>query len=210
MPLRLASGINAKRGIMGMFSDIFESIVNLFKGLTTKYNHSSRWKEWLLGKTQNHCWYCIKQEHKIFEVIDGAIIPEGEQEPPVHINCGCYLESLRMVAVGAATMSGNEGADYWIYYYRKLPDRYISKEEAKALGWKPILGNLDEVAPGKMIGGSVYGNRDGKLPSAPGRIWYECDIDYQGGYRNNMRLIYSNDGLIFKTDDHYTSFIAVE
>ena len=91
-----------------------------------------------------------------------------------------------------------------------MPDNYISKEEAKTLGWKPILGNLDEVVPGKMIGGSVYGNRDGKLPSAPGRIWYECDIDYQGGYRNNARLIYSNDGLIFKTDDHYTSFIAVE
>ena len=46
--------------------------------------------------------------------------------------------------------------------------------------------------------------------SAPGRIWYECDIDYNGGYRNNFRLIYSNDGLIFKTDSHYTSFIAVE
>ena len=196
---------------MGIFSDIFESIVNFFKGITTKYNRSSRWKEWLLGKNPNHCWYCIKQEHKIFEVInDKVCIPEGEQEPPVHINCGCYLEWLRMVAIGAATMLGDGGADYWIYHYGKLPDNYISKEEAKALGWKPILGNLDEVAPGKMIGGSVYGNRDGKLPSAPGRIWYECDIDYQGGYRNNARLIYSNDGLIFKTDDHYTSFIAVE
>ena len=107
-------------------------------------------------------------------------------------------------------MLGEDGADYWLYHYGKLPDNYISKEEAKALGWKPILGNLDEVAPSKMIGGSVYGNRDGKLPSAPGRIWYECDIDYQGGYRNNARLIYSNDGLIFKTDDHYTSFIVVE
>ena len=46
--------------------------------------------------------------------------------------------------------------------------------------------------------------------SNPGRIWYECDIDYNGGYSNNFRLIYSNDGLIFKTDSHYTSFIAVE
>ena len=89
-----------------MFSDIFENIVNLFKGLTTKYNCSRRWKEWLLGKTPNHCWYCIKQEHKIFEGINGAIyIPEGEQEPPVHINCVCYLEWLRMVAVGAAALS---------------------------------------------------------------------------------------------------------
>ena len=195
---------------MGILSDIFESVVNFFKGITTTYNKSNRWKEWLLGKNPNHCWYCIKQNHKIFEVIDGKVCIAEEETPPVHINCGCYLEWLRMVAIGAATMLGVEGADYWIYHYGKLPDNYISKEEAKTLGWKPILGNLDEVAPGKMIGGSVYGNRDGKLPSAPGRIWYECDIDYQGGYRNNARLIYSSDGLIFKTDDHYTSFIAVE
>ena len=195
---------------MGILSDIYESVLNFFKGITTKYNKSNRWKEWLLGKNPNHCWYCIKRNHKIFEVIDGKVRISEEEKPPVHINCGCYLEWLRMVAIGAATMLGDEGADYWIYHYGKLPDNYISKEEAKALGWKPILGNLDEVAPGKMIGGSVYGNRDGKLPSAPGRIWYECDIDYQGGYRNNARLIYSSDGLIFKTDDHYTSFIAVE
>ena len=59
-------------------------------------------------------------------------------------------------------------------------------------------------------GENVFANREYKLPSAPGRIWYECDIDYNGGNRNNFRLIYSNDGLIFKTDSHYTSFIAVE
>ena len=195
---------------MGILSDIFESVVNFFKGITTTYNKSNRWKEWLLGKNPNHCWYCIKQNHKIFEVIDGKVCISEEETPPVHINCDCYLEWLRMVAIGAATMLGDGGADYWIYHYGKLPDNYISKEEAKTLGWKPILGNLDEVAPGKIIGGNIYRNRDGKLPSVPGRIWYECDIDYQGGYRNNARLIYSNDGLIFKTDDHYTSFIAVE
>ena len=48
------------------------------------------------------------------------------------------------------------------------------------------------------------------LPEKDGRVWYECDIDYQGGYRNNARLVYSNDGLIFKTDSHYTNFIAIE
>ena len=78
------------------------------------------------------------------------------------------------------------------------------------MGWIAWKGNLDKVAPGKMIGGNVFANREDKLPFAPGRIWYECDVDYNGGYRNNYRLIYSNDGLIFKTDSHYTSFIAVE
>lgn len=61
-----------------------------------------------------------------------------------------------------------------------------------------------------MIGGDIFENRENKLPSAPGRIWYECDINYSNGYRNNARLIYSNDGLIFKTDDHYTRYISVE
>ena len=65
-------------------------------------------------------------------------------------------------------------------------------------------------APGKMIGGDIFQNRANKLPNAPGSIWYECDIDYQGGFRNNYRLIYSNDGLVFKTDSHYNRFISVE
>ncbi len=87
---------------------------------------------------------------------------------------------------------------------------YITKEDAIKLGWKSWLGNLDSVAPGKMIGGNIFANREGKLPEAPGRVWYECDIDYNGGYRNNYRLIYSNDGLIFKTDSHYSRYISVE
>ena len=62
----------------------------------------------------------------------------------------------------------------------------------------------------KMVGGDIFKNNLGILPTKEGRIWYECDIDYQGGYRNNARLVYSNDGLIFKTDSHYTNFIAIE
>ena len=61
-----------------------------------------------------------------------------------------------------------------------------------------------------MIGGDIFKNGEGFLPFKEGRIWYECDIDYQGGYRNNYRLVYSNDGLIFRTDSHYSNFIAVE
>ena len=60
-----------------------------------------------------------------------------------------------------------------------------------------------------MIGGNIFYNRADKLPHKEGRIWYECDIDYNGGYRNNYRLIYSNDGLIFRTDNHYSSFVEI-
>lgn len=63
--------------------------------------------------------------------------------------------------------------------------------------------------PGKMIGGDIYYNRNGKLPSAEGRIWYEADINYEEGYRGKARILYSNDGLIFVSYDHYTTFYEI-
>ena len=68
------------------------------------------------------------------------------------------------------------------------------------------LGNLAEVLPGILIGGDIYKNRDKRLPDAPGRVWYEADFNYEGGYRNHCRLLYSNDGLVFVTCDHYLTF----
>ena len=113
------------------------------------------------------------------------------------------------VAAGYATRNGFEGADYWLQKYGILPDKYIGKKEAKELGWVPVLGNLDEVAPGMMIGGDIYRNRNGHLPQADGRIWYEADINYTGGYRSRHRILYSNDGLIFVTYDHYETFVEI-
>ena len=83
---------------------------------------------------------------------------------------------------------------------------YTSKREAEELGWVSSWGNLWEVAPGKSIGGSRFGNYEGNLPESSGRKYYECDIDFDGEYRNAKRIIYSNDGLIFYTDDHYKTF----
>ena len=60
--------------------------------------------------------------------------------------------------------------------------------------------------PGKSIGGSRFYNDDGALPDASGRDWTECDIDYEGGFRGAKRIVFSNDGLIFYTDDHYKTF----
>ena len=93
--------------------------------------------------------------------------------------------------------------------YGHLPENYITKKEAQALGWDNAKGNLWDVAEGKSIGGDRFGNREGLLPSAQGRTWYECDIDYQGGYRGKERLVFSDDGLIYYSDDHYASFEAV-
>jgi ribonuclease len=90
-----------------------------------------------------------------------------------------------------------------------LPDNFITKAEAKRLGWNPKKGNLAEVAPGKSIGGDVFKNKENLLPNDDGRVWYEADINYSSGFRGNERLLYSNDGLIYKTVDHYQTFTRI-
>jgi hypothetical protein len=94
----------------------------------------------------------------------------------------------------------------YLRQFRRLPDNYITKREAQNLGWVASRGNLWKVAPGKSIGGDRFGNYEGSLPSKKGRTWYECDIDFDGGYRNEKRILYSSDGLIYYTEDHYNTF----
>lgn len=98
-----------------------------------------------------------------------------------------------------------EVADY-IREHHSLPDNFITKKEAEKLGWNAKEGNLNEVAPGKSIGGDIFRNREGKLPQKKGRIWYEADIHYADGFRGKDRLLFSSDGLIYKTEDHYKTF----
>lgn len=93
----------------------------------------------------------------------------------------------------------------YIHQYGHLPNNYITKKEAEALGWSG--GSLEPYAPGKCIGGSRFGNYEGLLPEAKGRTYTECDIDTLGAKsRGAKRIVFSNDGLIYYTDDHYESF----
>ena len=93
----------------------------------------------------------------------------------------------------------------YIHLYRHLPSNYITKKQAEDLGWPG--GYLEPYAPGKCIGGSYFGNYEGLLPKAKGREWTECDIDTLGKKsRGAKRIIFSNDGLIYYTGDHYESF----
>jgi len=91
----------------------------------------------------------------------------------------------------------------------RLPtDRYLDKDDAERLGWRPG-GDLCRVAPGKAIGGDRFSNREKRLPEAAGRRWTEADLDFACGRRNAKRLVFSSDRLIYVTVDHYSTFREV-
>ncbi len=93
----------------------------------------------------------------------------------------------------------------YIHTYGCLPDNFITKDEARDLGWNG--GSLERYAPGMAIGGDRFGNYEGLLPTKKGRKYTECDIDTKGkSSRGAKRIVFSNDGLIYYTDDHYESF----
>ena len=93
----------------------------------------------------------------------------------------------------------------YLIAYGHLPPNFITKSEAQAAGWEG--GSLEKYCPGKCIGGDRFGNREGLLPSAKGRTWTECDINTLGARsRGAERIVFSNDGLIYYTGDHYESF----
>lgn len=101
--------------------------------------------------------------------------------------------------------TSKEDVALYIHTYGKLPQNFIKKNEAKKLGWEG--GSLEPYAPGRSIGGDRFGNYEGLLPEAEGRRYTECDIDTMGrSSRGAKRIVFSNDGLIYYTGDHYKSF----
>lgn len=93
----------------------------------------------------------------------------------------------------------------YIHTYGTLPSNYVTKKEAEAAGWSG--GSVEKYLPGKCIGGSRFGNYEGLLPDKDGRQWTECDIGTLGkSSRGAERIVFSNDGLIYYTGDHYESF----
>ncbi len=114
-------------------------------------------------------------------LIQGSVVIEEE---------GCY--------------TSKEEVALYLMKYGMLPGNYITKQEAHSLGWEG--GSLDSYAPGKSIGGDNFGNYEGSLPEADGRSYKECDIDSGPDGRGAKRIVFSNDGLIFYTEDHYETF----
>ena len=98
-----------------------------------------------------------------------------------------------------------EDVALYIHTYGCLPANFVTKAEAEKAGWSG--GPVDKYLPGCAIGGNRFGNREGLLPDAPGRTWTECDINTVGASgRGAERIVFSNDGLIYYTADHYESF----
>lgn len=102
-----------------------------------------------------------------------------------------------------------EEVSLYLHIYKELPNNYITKKEASELGWDSKQGNLWDVTDEMSIGGDGFGNREGILPKVDGRKYYECDINYEGGFRGSERIVYSNDGLIYYTEDHYKTFTLI-
>ena len=103
------------------------------------------------------------------------------------------------------TYTSKEDVAAYIHIYGHLPNNFITKKEAEKLGWSG--GSLEPYAPGKCIGGSRFGNYEGILPEKDGRKYTECDIDTLGASkRGAKRIVFSNDGLIYYTGDHYETF----
>lgn len=178
-----------------------KSVDLLFRPST---HRSSDYKNWIAMLDLKTCIECKNSHGKIYPIEKILDI-----EPPLHERCRCKIEEMQATFIGMATMDGANGTDVYLSENGRLPSNYITKKQAKKSGWISYLGNLNVVAPGKTIGGDIYYNRNGHLPNSSGRIWYEADINYTSGYRNDYRIIYSNDGLMFATYDHYVTFVQI-
>ena len=87
---------------------------------------------------------------------------------------------------------------------RKLPDYYLTKGEARSQGWVASEGNLCDVLPGRAIGGDKFSNREKTLPT--GAQYFEADVNYNCGRRNADRIVFTKNGDVWLTHDHYKSF----
>ena len=188
-----------------MAENIIDNLINNLLQDRDVRGNSLKWANWMSRLTIFTCKYRADQHGKIVDIS----ILDNKYEVEAHERCKCVYVPMRTKTVGTATDLGYNGADAQLFYHNVLPDYYVTKKEARKAGWKDWKGNFNDVLPGKMIGGDLYYNDEAKLPATPGRQWYEADINYESGYRNRDRILYSNDGLMFVTYDHYQTFYEI-
>lgn len=185
--------------------EIFEYLVLQAKngaGWKPEFGKSSKYKYWKAIFEPKPCADCESNHGKIW-----LISEKIEKEPPLHPNCRCSIDILETIKSGTATINVIDGADWTLKYENSLPEYYITDDELLELGW--FYGDkVSKFAPNKMLT-KQYNNSNGHLPMSDARIWYEADINYAQGKRNGQRVLWSNDGLVFVTFDHYVTFYEI-
>lgn len=156
------------------------------------------------------CYFALKggntppQENEAEDAGDIALITDPEPSPSPEPQPADEPEPEKTIDEDG-TYTSKEDVALYIHVYGRLPKNFITKKEAEALGWPG--GYLEPYAPGMCIGGGRFSNYEGILPTKEGRYYTECDIDTLGAKsRGAKRIVFSNDGLIYYTEDHYESF----
>jgi len=171
-------------------------------GYSPDISISKNYKHWISEDDDRRCVNCEKSHGRIWDIDEE---PKENESPPLHPNCRCVIEIMKSIKAGTATKNGIDGADWTLKYDGELPGYYITMEDIYDLGWERGKHPNQYVAD-MIITGGTYQNRNHHLPHTPGRIWHEADINYEQGKRNSQRVVWSNDGLIFVTYDHYMTF----
>jgi hypothetical protein len=167
-----------------------------------KFNKIAQWIT-LLGSIALLVFY-FSNNHKVYERANNsasAVETHAVSEKKLEKESTVDFKSLSI-----NELTTEERVVGYVRQNGRLPDYYITKNKAREKGWDASDGNLCEVLPGKAIGGDRFGNREKQLPAEKGRIYYEADLNYNCGNRGSDRLIFSNDGLIFVTYNHYKTF----
>ena len=185
--------------------NFIQELINHLRQDRDLLGDSVNWANWVSRLALNTCQYCVEQHGKIVNIS----ILNNKTDVDAHPNCQCKYVPMRTKRMGTVTDWGEEGAEVYLYHFGRLPDYYVNTQTAQQAGWQTTKKKLSSALPGKMLGGDVFANSASKLPSAPGRVWYEADINYGGGKRNRQRIVYSNDGLMFATYDPYQTFYEI-
>ena len=139
-------------------------------------------------------------------IVDPDPQPDPSPEPIVIEDNKVYSEKDPSIWVTEeGTYDDKDHVALYIHAFGKLPSNYVTKKQAKEKGWSS--GSLEPYFPGGCIGGDYFGNNEGRLPKKKGRTYYECDIGTTGKKsRGQKRIVFSNDGLVYYTKDHYESY----
>ena len=165
--------------------------------------------------------YYTDDHYETFSLVE-VIMEEGKKEEPKEDKKEAKTDKNEEIIQGVREDYQNveeideygeyttvEEVAYYLYVMEQLPLNYMTKKEAEELGFSNKKDNLNEIMPGCAIGGDKFGNKEGLLPDAEGRQWYQCDVNTDDGKRGSERLVYSNDGLIYYSPDNFESFIQL-